>query len=290
MDAATVFEPADSESAVSESADSAFADFESAVAESVAAPALALGFDAAADGQPLCLIVPGTARHAVDAALALHRCEELLAALEGWCGSAPAWRWEPVAAAPSTDARLALQSHDGFIHLLCTWAWLRTLPPPPPALAERLHWPAVPVVVGAGLLRLAASELQQLEPRGAVVMPASMCAPWTGALRAIDETAEGGIALDLGMPATPRLLPRPADLIAFGGGDVLCEVRLDAPATLPGAQLAGWAEAELDLRPFDSRASLWRCASAEAPALLLASGRLLPWGDGQVLRLETVET
>src|SRR5882724_7680521 len=101
------------------------------------APELALAFDAAADGHALRLCIAGTARHAADAALALHGCEELLAALDAWCGSALDWRWEPFPAAPSTDAQVALRRHDGFVHLLCTWDWLRALPPPPAALAER---------------------------------------------------------------------------------------------------------------------------------------------------------
>jgi len=141
------------------------------------------------------LCIAGTARHAADAALALHGCEELLAALDAWCGSALDWRWEPFPAAPSTDAQVALRRHDGFVHLLCTWDWLRALPPPPAALAERLHWPPVPVVVCAALLRLGAPELQQLEAGGAVVVPASMRSPWTGALRGVDEAPVAGIAL-----------------------------------------------------------------------------------------------
>lgn len=250
----------------------------------------ALAFDADVQGQRLRLCIGGHARHAVDAALALADCEELLAALDAWCGNALDWRWQPASPAPATDAQVALRWRNGFVHLLCTWQWLRSMAPPPAGLAERLRWPPVAVVVCGGLLRMSALELQQLEPGGAVVVPAAMGAPWAGALRGIDEAPDGGIALQIDTPAAPRLLPRPAALAAAGSGDVLCEVRLAAPAALAGEHLAGWREDELDLRGFDPRASLWRCASAEAPAQQLASGQLLPWGDGHVLLVETVET
>lgn len=252
-------------------------------------PCLALGFDADVGGRRLRLCIAGSARHAVDAALALDDCDELLGALDAWCGSPLHWRWQPVSAAPATDAQVALRWHGGFVHLLCTWQWLRALAPPPAALAERLHWPPVPVVVSAGLLRASAAELQQLEPGGAVVVPAAMSSPWEGALRGIDEAPACGIALQIDTPQAPRLLPRPAALAAAGSGDVPCEVRLAGPAALTGEHLAGWCESELELREFDQRASLWRCAGTQAPAQRLAAGRLLPWGDGHVLLLETVD-
>jgi hypothetical protein len=252
-------------------------------------PASALLFDAEVGAGRLRLCLAGSARHAVDAALALDDCEELLAALDTWCGSPLDWRWQPVCAAPPTDAQIALRWRGGFVRLLCSWQWLRALTPPPAALAERLHWPPVPVVVCAGLLRASAAELQQLEPGGAVVVPAAMSTPWAGALRGVDEAPQAGIALQIDKPAAPRLMPRRAAPAAAGNGDVLCEVRLAAAPVLMGEHLAGWREGALDLREFDQRASLWRCAGAGAPAQRLAAGRLLPWGDGHVLLLETVE-
>jgi hypothetical protein len=55
---------------------------------------------------------------------------------------------------------------------------------------------------------------------------------------------------------------------------------------LPPAQLAGWATGSLvELAP---RASLWRCAGPTEPERFLAGGRLLPWGDGWAMLIESI--
>lgn len=250
----------------------------------------ALAFDALQAGHALRLHLTGTARHAADAAIALHDAEELLGVLDDWCGAALDWRWAPQAGRQATDAQLALRCGEGWARLLCTWDWLRALPAPMAALAGRLRWPPVPAVVQAGLLRLATEELALLEPGGLLLLPASMQSPWQGSLRGVDEAPDVGIALEIGDPAAPQLRRRPAAPLAAGGGEVLCEVRLYAPPTLAGDHLAGWHETGLDLGAFGGRAALWRCADSASPALCLAGGRLLPWGDGWALRLESVET
>jgi hypothetical protein len=55
---------------------------------------------------------------------------------------------------------------------------------------------------------------------------------------------------------------------------------------LTPAQLAGWADgAALELAP---RASLWRCAGPTEPERYLAGGRLLPWGAGWAMLVESI--
>lgn len=253
-------------------------------------PAFALSFDASAGPHALRLLQSGTARHAADAALALHELEDLLVALDAWCGRSLDWRWDPRPAARATDAQLALRCGKGFVRLLCNWAWLRALQPPPAALAEGLRWPSVPVVLQADLMRLADDDLAALEPGGAVLLPASMRRPWTGALRGADEAPTLGVTLEFDTPAAAHLRSRLAAPVTAGGGDVLCEVRLDAPTALAGEHLSSWHERTLDLGAFGGGAGLWRCADAAGAARRLAGGRLMPWGDGWALRVETVES
>jgi hypothetical protein len=64
------------------------------------------------------------------------------------------------------------------------------------------------------------------------------------------------------------------------------EVRLSLPRPFDAAELAGWQGAATG-EP-EARASRWRCAVDGGSARFVASGALMPWGDGWALHLETV--
>jgi hypothetical protein len=262
---------------------------------------------------------PGSTRHAADAALALHRCEELLEALDGWAaqvgavaaaiastpadgssrpasGAAPTqpldWRWI------ATPGRAGIGPGHAFVgwpepacRLVAPWAWLRARGAPPAALAGRLQWPAVDVVVAVARLRLERDELGRIEPGGAVLLPPSMRRPWRGRLRGADEADDAGVAIELISPSAARLLghavaDEPAPPQDDVDGRIACEVRLACDALLPADRLAGWRD---DVLPeFGARAELWRCAAPRRPPLKLAGGRLMPWGDGWAMAIEAL--
>jgi hypothetical protein len=249
-------------------------------------------FIAAAPSGPLRLELHATGvRHAVDAALALHRCEPLLCALQAWTGLALDWRWDATACSPAAGSHACARwrldpTLEGSLEL--PWALLRELPVPDTALAA-LHWPALPAVLAVSQLRLGAEELARLEPGGAAVLPDSLLPGWHGLLRAADEPAGRGVPVALPSPAAPRLAPRHAHRAALqcdgNDGRVACEVRLATPE-LPADRLAGWRDDE-PLADIGPQASLWRCAGSHGSAQSLAVGRLMPWGDGWALAIET---
>jgi hypothetical protein len=244
------------------------------------------------------LSAPGTVRHAADAAVALQACAPLLDALDQWFGFAPAWRW----CAPGTPA-----TSNGAAHARATWhgeattpampavtcrielPWplLRQLDAPPAPLAAQLHWSAAPATLVLAQMSLDDVELDMMEPGGAVLLPCSMVTPWLGWLRAADEdaTAGSGLPVALAEPWQARALP-PAERAAppESNDATLVEVRLALPCPLIAAQLAGWIN--IDRADPEARASLWRCAGGGAR--YLASGALMPWGDGWALHLETL--
>jgi len=121
------------------------------------------------------------------------------------------------------------------------------------------------------------------------LLPCSMAASWRGWLRAADEGAatDRGLAVQLADPWHFQLLPvaerRPAGDHDDAG---MYEVRLSLPRPTDAAQLAGWQHG--DPGEPEARASLWRCAGDGGSARYLASGALIPWGDGWALHLETV--
>lgn len=248
------------------------------------------------------------ARHAAEAALALQRCEELLAALEQWSGAELAWGWIAAAAVqgiPGAEAHALWRptpsasdaAADEAILIVWPWALLRALPAPPDALARRLVWPAVPVVLSIARMRIGRDELALLEPGGAVVLPPSLQPPWRGVLRSAAEIAgpAAGIGVDLSSPLQPRLLETRTDAdesrtaeVDNGGPDV-CEVQLAAPHALAGDRLTGWYDEPLTgTDKQHAHASLWRCAHGRMPTLCLAIGRLMPWGEGWALALEAL--
>lgn len=249
--------------------------------------------------------------HALDAAIALQRCEPQLQALEAWIGQALDWRWTEIPIAPAgrgSQVRAAWQldagagepgAARGSIEL--PWALLRALPAPGPALAALLRWPLLPTRLVLSCPRLAAEDLALLEPGGALLLPESFDAgaPWRGRLRAAGEHAGAGVPVALDDPRAPRLLAcadgAPAGAAgatgATGGAGAsgpgpACEVLLDLPHGLNAQLLAGWQGGAV-LAQAGPGASLW-LAEAGQPALCAARGRLLPWGGGWALAIEAL--
>lgn len=254
-------------------------------------------FEAPSAFGPLRLSLAGAPRHAADAAIALARCEPLLDALDAWVGGALGWRWidepEPT---PATHAGAgwspdgtAPDMDDPQFRLELPRAALRALPAPADALAAQLRWLPVAVVLAVAQLRVDADELVLLEPGGAVVLPDSLQPAWHGLARALDEPAEPGCGVPVALDSADharRLRAGPANGAPADGDSIWCEVRVAPRHPVPGDRLAGWFEGELgEIGP---RASLWRCATAREPARPLAGGRLMPWGDGWALAVETL--
>src|SRR5262249_48744 len=168
----------------------------------------------------LCAFTGRAVRHAVDAALALERCEALLEALEAWTGVALDWRWNPTPPrrpsgshaavtwepAPAPDA--AGEAHALVALLSLPWGLLRALDAPDAALAAVLRWSSVPAVLAVAHFHLDPAEAALLEPGGAVVLPDSLQSPWTGRLRSADEAAVAGLGalVALDTPSLPRLV------------------------------------------------------------------------------------
>lgn len=256
-------------------------------------------FEAASLHGPLRLWIGGAAAqaaHAAGAAIELQRCDELLDALDDWSDDGLDWRWMPTPAGGlAGDTHALVGWRDAPCRLLLPWRWLRSLPAPPDALAAALHWPAVDAVLAVARLRLAADELAQLEPGGALLLPPSLQPGWQGMLRGADEPCGAGVAVELGAPGAPRVVAAGATAgspTGFDDDDVgadagtPCEVRLTARQALPADRLAGWHGGALP--GFGPGAALWRSAADGRPEHCLATGCLIPWGDGRALRLEIV--
>ncbi len=258
--------------------------------------ALGSWFEASTPHGPLQLYLgepAGPASHAAAAALALQRAAHLLDLLDDWLGdAAPEWRWQPDTTTGITTRRgptmLRLPWRDSCHQLIAPWRWLRGLPPPPEALAERLQWPAIEAVLAMARLSLSADEMQQLEPGGAVLLPDSMKPGWTGRLRTAHEDADAGVAVQLDDLARPLVLPGTAPrLQPAGAAGRLCELRLDLHSALPASNLAGWhPDAPQGAVAGDLAATLWQQPAGREPARCLAHGRLLPWGDGWALLVD----
>lgn len=259
-------------------------------------------FELALPAGPLRLRIDTPAlRHALDAAIALQRCEPLLLALEAWLRQPLDWSWTEIPRAPAPrgsqvrvpwrlDAGPDGNAPQGSIEL--PWALLRALPAPDAALATLLQPPLVPAQLVLSRPRLQAEELRQIEPGGALLLPESFQPSWQGLLRAAGEDGDGapGVPVRLESPLAPRLGARDAPSTAAAGAlaGPTCEVRLDLPHGLSLASLAGW-QAGAVLEDTGPGASLWLRAHERAPALCLARGRLLPWGCGWALFIETLE-
>jgi hypothetical protein len=303
----------------------------SAKASATAAPAcMPRGgvFEVAVPAGPLRLRIDTPAlRHALDAAIALQRCEPLLLALEAWLRQPLDWRWTEIPQAPAprgSQVRLPWRLDAGAPgpgdttpqgSLELPWALLRALPAPDAALAALLQAPLLPAQLLLSRPPLQAEEMQSLEPGGALLLPESFSGPWQGWLSAAGE--DGGVPVRLESPLAPRLAstdgsvaytvrPEPVEGPAAQPGDRAstssartdsfhcggnhfpsCEVRLELPRALPLACLAGW-QAGAMIEGAGPGASLWLRAHERAPALCLARGRLMPWGGGWALAIEAL--
>jgi hypothetical protein len=256
-------------------------------------------FDAATRFGAMSLQVDGApAAHAAEAALLLDRCDALLDALDAWLHTALDWRW--IDATPADEAARPCASAQGTIagddpsapalswRLEVPWALLRGLGAPPEALAQRLQWGDVPAVLVVSQPAIDEAELRLLERGGAIVLPESMRSPWHGLLHAPREGAGHGLVVELPSADSVRLAgaPMAAGDPAEPTGRPFCEVRMTTTRPLPTPHLAGWAEGStVELAP---RASLWRCAGPSGAERYLAGGRLLPWGDGWAMLIESV--
>jgi hypothetical protein len=260
-------------------------------AQSAPAAAAWIAFEAATAAGGLRLWAWGAVRHAADAAVLLEACAPLLDALEAWIDFAPAWRWCPQgpSAGAAPQARAQWQppgepSGTSGCRIDLPWALLRSLSPPAEALAAQLHWSVTPAVLVLTHMALSDEDIAALEPGGAVLLPASMEPEWQGRLRACDELASPVAGLPVALPRPWTPVPTAGRDTAAHGDDAACEVRLGMPRTLDARALAGWQACE----PFepDTRVSLWRCAGDSGPAQVLASGVLMPWGDGWALQID----
>jgi len=252
----------------------------------------------------LCVQPDGpAAQHAAEAAIGLRRVEPLLAALDDWTGAGLAWRWTPLA--PQVVPGLALARWRGdsttpAARVFWPWALLRSLRAPSSELAAQLDWPMVAAVLVLARLQIGLDELELLEPGGAVLVPQSMQPCWEGTLRAADEPpgASGGVAVDWSTPWRPRLAGRDAPgsacVAAVDATHAACELRLDLPLGVSAQRLSGWrrdgdAGEIVCLNEHGLRAALWRAADPGDAEQRLASGRLMPWGDGWALALESLD-
>ncbi len=293
----------------------AASDLESGQSPDGASPSLTW-FIADSGAGPLGLGVPcGAAAppHAAAAAVLLADAEPVPAALDIAQGEPLAWSWvaQPHAPAPGPSSGLVLRSRTDpatCVHL--PWAWWRARQSRAHAVAdwaEAFEWPEVPATLRAGRLRLSAQELDDLEPGGAVLWAAPAARGWRAALvpdACQDALLEVWLAGPPGAsPLSPRLAapgepPLPAD-----GGDLpvpephdadgtgrLCELRFELVRPLSPRLLAGAGEAGgATPGPTRSLVQLWQCAERRQPECRLASGHLLPWGDGWALVIDSLE-
>jgi len=269
-------------------------------------------FEASTARGPITLCVfAGLVRHAIDAVLALDRCEPLLEALHEWTGLPLDWRWREapaLGAAPGGQAVATWQPEPstaqapedafGLLAMLALpWRLMRSLPPAPERLARRLAWCAVPGVVVLARLALDPGEAALLEPGGAVLVPDSMRPGWRGRLHA-EGDAGPGVPLALDAPWAPRLLRVAPDLDEVAGwrpaeapdrdGRLACELRAATALALPVDRYAGWFD-DAPIGELASEAALWRLEGAGEPARILARGPLMPWGDGWAMAVARVE-
>lgn len=250
--------------------------------------------------------------HAAAAALLLADAEAVLAALDVAHGEPLAWSWVARAHAPAPGpyAGLMLRSHtDPATCVQLPWTWWRARQGRAQASTDWVEvfaWPEVPATLRAGRLRLSAQELDDLEPGGAVLWPAAAAPGWRGTLvpaacqEALVEVWLAGppgaspLSPRLAGPCEPPLpadgedvpVPEPHDVEGTGR---LCELRFDLERPLSPRFLAGAGEAGgASPGPTRSLVHLWQCAESRQPECWLASGHLLPWGDGWALVIESL--
>ncbi|HEV8690337.1 MAG TPA: hypothetical protein VGQ91_08595 [Ideonella sp.] len=258
------------------------------------APAAAFFFEAATPAGGLWLVLEAgagvSASCAAEAAWHLGDAEPLLAGLEAWLAAtapidAPDWRWHAVAPRAPWPAGAVAHWSDGAAsaRIGLPWALLRRLPAPPPTLAAALRWEPAPALCVLSTLEITPSEQAALEPGAVLLLPASFERTWATTLRADGEAPGPGLAVTLEQPDRPVWRPAAPDK-AHGA---TWEVRCALSTPLCPTQLAGWQPLD-DAIALDLRAGLglWQLPLDASPRRW-ASGRLLPWGHGQGLWIES---
>lgn len=237
--------------------------------------------------QSPCESSPG--RVTLEAAAALYRAERWLPALEDWLGSGlvPALTevTEPLAEASMFDRHVLMSNSefDAEVHLpLSVLAALGT--PPSAALAAwRLKPVACTLVVDA--LPLSADDLGGLEVGALLVLPASFAGAWQAWLQ--PTSAHGGAF-------GAQLAESHGRLRAVALGDAgscpardLFPVRVTQVLQVPIAGLLGWSEVKphlLDIPALTADGGVTVFGPGASP-LPLASGQLIPIGEGFALRI-----
>lgn len=188
---------------------------------------------------------------AAEAAVALAGVEPLLAALDAWFDDAglAAPTWAWGALADDPAPALAWAHTDDGAALGLPWPLLRRLGPPPVPVT----WAADPAAALLAQPRLGEADIAALAPGALLVLAPSFEPGWAPAWRAR------------------------AELDALPGW----QLRSAAPAAWTVPALCGWAEAPDPAPPVDE-AELCRDGRA------VARGRLLPWGRGCGLLIDTV--
>jgi hypothetical protein len=178
---------------------------------------------------------------AVEAALALSRCEPLVAHCEAWFGAeldlAPVEPGRP--AAPG----LAASVHDPALapagtRLACAWGLLRLAPPPAPLQAPRLRW--ADLLLQAELARFATPPVDagELREDAMLLLPASFEAPWAAAL--VDDAARLRLPVHWRLDGNPRVqLQRPLGHAPADGDPAWRVLARDAIRVEPAVAL-GW--------------------------------------------------
>jgi hypothetical protein len=189
---------------------------------------------------------------AVEAAIALDLAGELLDALAAAGLAHSEWQWYGPAARPlAGGAQARWQGREAQAWLSLPWAALRELPGPPEV--PGLHWLPTPAECLLAQWRFSDEELAALEPGGLVVLDAPL-----QRLRARGESAP------------PAVAEAPWQLVARWEQPLALEVVMGWGGTAPALPA--------------------QCLLVEAarPEAARARGRLVPWGRGQALRVESV--
>lgn len=257
---------------------------------------------------------------AAAAAQALLRAEGLLMALDTWCveagletlpwswsaadgpgdvgdrGQAARARWHGRAVDVVEGLDDAVDATAGAavgLTLGAPWPALRRLGAPRPSLRAALQWDEAWAVCVLDRFALDADDEARLEPGGAVLIAASLCSPWLGALRAAGEAGDAGLALGLAaaeggvaIVATPvnAAADAPAPRSAAASTPTW-EIRSLHPIRVPVAVLCGWSPPGAPWpRALFTELELARCSAGSAPRPYMP-GSLMPWGRGVAMLL-----
>ena len=260
---------------------------------------------------------PSATCTATIAAIALDECDELLRAIDGWLQAELDWRWEqdgvpgelrerPVSTLALAEADCGDDGTSRSVLPSCRlevpWTVLRRAGAPPPPLASRLRWHETAALLTLSTMDLDDAELSAIEPGGAVVLAESMRPQWTGLLHLPDEPPEQGMPVAVGASthasrrpsgAAPPMPALPPPALPLADPQNLCRVRSALPIPLGAALFAGWQELDDAIgNVADRPVELWLEQTA-APGPIaptrLASGRLIPWGNGLAMLVDECE-